>query len=238
MRVVGIALLIALGWLGPAAAGDLPPDLQGRWDLVAIEIDGKDYPMTEGQPRCEVVGDRMRYGGEEIAVLTADAGAMPKSVDFRFVPKDRTFEGIYERRGETLRVCLNRRSEGVKERPHRLSTRGHENWRLLVFRRATSAEGDAPGFVGLALGVDEAKGGVVVEDLLEDTPAAKSGLKMGDVLLAVDGAEVAGLKEAITAVRRGKPGQTLAIRVRRDGEPKEIKVRVGVMPFTLLTDLE
>ncbi len=140
---------------------------------------------------------------------------------------------------ETLKVCLNRRSEGGQgAASHLLSTRGHDSWRLLVFRRVVEGEYRDPGFVGLALGVDDASKQVVVEDLLEDTPAAKSGLKKGDVLLAIDGADVTDLPSAIRAVRASKPGQSLSLRIRRDDRPREIKVRVGVMPFTLIADLD
>ncbi len=262
-------LLVAFVSLALPAPGDGPAELQGRWELVSVELDGKDSSLTENRPRCEIVGDRVplkdparprhayrnrpglswggatlprvmtvRYGGEDLAVLSADPDAMPKSIDLRFGRTGRTLEGVYVRDGETLKVCLNRRSEGAKERPHLLSTRGHDSWRLLVFRRAAGGDYRDPGFVGLALGVDEARKEVVVEDLLEDTPAAKSGLKKGDVLVAIGGVEVTGLRAAIEEVRRAKPGEMLPLRIRRDGGPKEIKVRVGVMPFTLIADLE
>ncbi len=238
MKAVAIPLLIAVSSLAPASAGDAPPDLQGRWALVSVESDGKAYPV-DTPARCEIVGDRLRYGGAELAVLAADPSASPRSIDLRFLASDRTYEGVYAREKETLKVCLNRRTDGVKERPHLFSTRGRDGWRLLVFRRVARGEPDdgAPGFVGVALGADPAKG-IVVEDFLEDGPAAKSGLKKGDVVLAIDGAAVADLKSAISAVRRARPGEMLPLRVRRDGETKEIRIRAGVTPFTLIADLE
>lgn len=237
MRIPAVLLLV-VGSVTAGRAGDGPAELQGRWDLVSVSTEGKDYPLTDGQPRCEVVGDRLRYGGEEVAVLTADPSASPKAIDLRFGSAKPAFEGTYAREGETLKVCLNRRTEGVKERPHLLSTRGHETWRLLVFRRAGGGEAADPGFVGLALGLDPAKKEVVIEDLLEGTPAAKSGLKMGDVLLAIDGAAMTDLQAAIRSVRAARPGQSLPLRIRREGAAKEIKVRVGLMPLTLIADLE
>lgn len=225
---------------GVARAGDGPADLQGRWELVSVETGGKDSPLRVGLPRCEIVGDRLRYGGEELAVIAAEPSVSPKSIDLRFGATNRTREGIYAREKETLKICLNRRTEGVKERPHVFSTRGRDAWRLLVFRRVAEGEGEGimQGFVGLALDFDEAKKEIVVETVLEDAPAAKSGLKRGDVVLAVGGAAVADVRAAVTAVHVAKPGELLPIRVRRDGETKEIPVRVGVMPFTLIADLE
>ncbi len=235
--VVASLSLAVVSLVGVAHAADGPTDLQGRWALVSVESDGKAYPV-ETPARCQIVGDRLRYGGADLAALAADPSASPNSIDLRFPATERTYEGVYAREKETLKVCLNRRTDGVKERPHVFSTRGRDGWRLLVFRRVADGELDegATGFVGVALGADPAKA-IVVEGLLEDGPAAKSGLKKGDVVLAIDGAAVANLKSAIAAVR-AKPGETLTFRVRRDGETKEIKIRAGIIPFTLIADLE
>jgi serine protease Do len=139
-----------------------------------------------------------------------------------------------------LKVCLNRRSDGVKERPDALSTKGHDDWRLLIFRRLDDGDGDGElsGFLGLALNFDEEHKRVMVDDTLEGSPAAKAGLKKGDVVESIGGEGVAGLREAVAAARRAKPRSQLAVRVRRDGEAKEIMVRVGVLPFTAIADLD
>ncbi len=129
----------------------------------------------------------------------------------------------------------------MKERPHVLSTRGKDTWRLLTFRRVASggaAEGgDDRGYIGLALMFDKDRKEVVVTDALDGGPAAKAGLRKGDVVLAVAGAEVASMLAAVEAVRSSRPGGMLAVRVRRDGEPKELHVHVALVPFALIADL-
>jgi putative serine protease PepD len=57
-----------------------------------------------------------------------------------------------------------------------------------------------------------------------DGPADKAGLKPGDVVLAIDGKNVAGAEELIVAVRSKSPGDTVTLTVRRDG--KEIRLPV------------
>jgi S1-C subfamily serine protease len=69
---------------------------------------------------------------------------------------------------------------------------------------------------------------------LENSPAEKAGLKMGDVLVSVGGQAVGNLEATVDLVRREKPGSDVAIRVRRDGKEKDFNVRVAVFPFELL----
>jgi uncharacterized protein (TIGR03067 family) len=218
-----------------APADEAPADLQGRWELVSVEADGKADPLAMGRPRFQIVGDKIRYGGEDVAVLDADAGASPRSVDLRFTAPMRTYEGIYARQGATLKICLNGRVDGAKERPDAFSTRGKDAWRLLTLRRLAEGEADRaePGFVGLALRLDNERKEVVVQGILEDSPAAKAGLKEGDVLLAIAEAEVATLPAAVEAVRRTRPGDTLTLRIRRDGEASEVRARVAALAAAL-----
>src|SRR4051812_25526134 len=107
MRPVVVSILAVASVVTLARAGEGPADLQGRWDLVSVEAEGKDYPLKDNRPRCEIVGDRVRCGGMDLAVLAADPATSPKSIDLRFEPTKRTFEGIYTREGETLKICLN-----------------------------------------------------------------------------------------------------------------------------------
>ncbi|HEY2157133.1 MAG TPA: TIGR03067 domain-containing protein, partial [Isosphaeraceae bacterium] len=121
MKAVAIPLLIVIATAASSRAAAGPAELQGRWELVSIEADGKGYPV-DTPARCEIVGDRVRYGGSDLAVIAADPSASPRSIDLRFGATERTYEGVYAREKETLKVCLNRRTDVAKERPHVLST--------------------------------------------------------------------------------------------------------------------
>lgn len=237
---IGFAPALALIVAGtrPAVA-DGPAELQRRWMLVSVEAGGRTQVLKEVRPVWEVVGDSIRYGGEELAVLTAEPEAMPRSIDLRFVGPMRVYEGIYAVEGDLLKVCLNKRTEGEKERPDAFSTKGKDDWRLLVFRRLGAQEGDTDGrgFVGMALRADKEKEEVIVDQALEGTPAAKAGLKKGDVILEIGGERVTEILPAVEAVRRRKPGDTLALQVRRDGKEEEVKVRVAVLPFEFIAGL-
>jgi serine peptidase DegS len=78
------------------------------------------------------------------------------------------------------------------------------------------------------LGAD--KGGVLIRDLYVRSPALDSGLRLGDVLTAIDGTPVRGSQEAIARIATRKPGETVKLRGVRRGEPFEIETRVSERP--------
>ena len=66
---------------------------------------------------------------------------------------------------------------------------------------------------------------VVVTEILEDSPAHKSGLKVGDAITNVDGQSAKGrTEEEVLAFLRGVPGTKIDILVRRPGENKELRI--------------
>src|SRR5262249_20578001 len=151
-------------------------------------------------------------------------------------------EGIYAVEKDTLKICLNRLSDGVKERPGGFATQDKENLRLLVFERDRDARGDATegmnGFVGLVLRYDRDRKEGAVGDTLEGGPARKAGLRKDDVILKIGGGEFTELRPAVEAVRQSKPGSELTFRVRRAGKESDITVKVGVVPFNFVVGLE
>lgn len=85
----------------------------------------------------------------------------------------------------------------------------------------TASAGDTP---MLGITAVEEKYGVVVETVSENFPAAKAGIKVGDIIMKIDGTPVttvAQINEIRTAHRRG---ETLTASVFRDGEALEIQI--------------
>jgi serine protease Do len=72
--------------------------------------------------------------------------------------------------------------------------------------------------------------GALVASVQDGTPAAQAGLQPGDVVLKLDGEEIAGSLDLSSRVARIKPGTTAKLEVWRDGKPREIAVRVGEAP--------
>jgi uncharacterized protein (TIGR03067 family) len=202
--------------------------------VVSLEVDGKTREAPQGQPWWVIKGNKVLRAGEEFAVLTTDPATTPRTIDLKFLRPARVYEGIYAADGDTLKVCVNVQTDGVKERPLKLSTEGQPQWRLLVFERVKPGAGaeEAAGFVGIAIRRD--KGRVAVGQVLPGSPAKKAGLRKDDIILKVGAAEPTTIREVVEEVMRTKPGGEVTFRVRRGGRERDITVRAGVAPFFLL----
>lgn len=78
-----------------------------------------------------------------------------------------------------------------------------------------------PGTVGAVL--KYADGQLVVDWLVPDGPAQRAGVRVGDVILAVDGAGVSNISEASQKLR-GAPGSAVLITLRRAGTDQTVPV--------------
>ncbi|HYM13195.1 MAG TPA: M28 family peptidase [Bryobacterales bacterium] len=70
----------------------------------------------------------------------------------------------------------------------------------------------------------EVENGVKFADIREGSPAAKAGLKGGDVLVEFDGKPIKNLYDFTYALRSKSVGDTVEVRVLRDGKPLAAKV--------------
>jgi S1-C subfamily serine protease len=108
-------------------------------------------------------------------------------------------------------------------------------------RTLTATLGDRNGraYLGLlpcgglsgALALDVAKPGVVITEVLPDTPADEAGLQEGDVLIAVDGQELDEEKGLADAIAAYEPGDTVTLQIARSGEEaREVSVQLSEHP--------
>jgi serine protease Do len=94
---------------------------------------------------------------------------------------------------------------------------------------------DRPGKLGIQYeelseqlaGYFKVDGGVLVSTVEADGPAAKAGLKAGDVIVKVDGKAVRDGHDLRSAVAPLDPGKEATLGVQRDGRPVELKITVG-----------
>jgi len=68
--------------------------------------------------------------------------------------------------------------------------------------------------------------GVRLDDVREDTPAGRAGLRRGDIITAVNAVPVNGLREYSDALKKLAPGDEIQVRYQRDGVEKSLKTRV------------
>ncbi|WP_339462951.1 DegQ family serine endoprotease [Pseudomonas sp. EA_105y_Pfl2_R69] len=76
----------------------------------------------------------------------------------------------------------------------------------------------------------ERPAGALVAQVLEDGPAAKGGLQVGDVILKLDGKPIIMSADLPHRVGALKPGSVAELDVVRDGARKTLKLAVGALP--------
>lgn len=72
--------------------------------------------------------------------------------------------------------------------------------------------------------------GVLISEVLENTPASKAGFKSGDVILKFDGKKVTDIQSFRLQVSSTPVGKTVKAVVYRDGKNKTITVKIGEYP--------
>lgn len=82
-------------------------------------------------------------------------------------------------------------------------------------------------FGGLGIEVTQEGGFIKVISPIDDTPAARAGVKSGDLITAIDGRTVQGLSlnEAVDKMR-GAPNTKITITVRREGTDKPLEIAI------------
>ena len=70
-------------------------------------------------------------------------------------------------------------------------------------------------------------GGVLISEVLKDSPAETSGLKAGDILISINDKEIWDTLELTRAVKKHEPEEEILIKVVRKGRVKKIMVTLG-----------
>jgi serine protease Do len=83
--------------------------------------------------------------------------------------------------------------------------------------------------VATSLGL-ESKGGALIASLVPDGPAARAGLRAGDLILTAGGVAIEELKALPRLIAGTKAGTDLEIEVLRNGKRERIPVVIGLMP--------
>ncbi len=117
--------------------------------------------------------------------------------------------------GKLMRVCIDAMVGSLDPFTNYISETDIEGYRYLYDGRYNAA------------GLEAKKMGdwVVITEILEDSPAHKAGLKVGDAITAVSGQSAKGRSaEDVMAFLRGVQGTKVDVTVRRPGEDKELRL--------------
>jgi S1-C subfamily serine protease len=101
-------------------------------------------------------------------------------------------------------------------------------------------QGKQPAYLGVStLDVNQAKAdghdvavdsGAYVQSVSSGTPAAKAGIRVGDVVVEVDGKAITSAAALGNAIRQYKPGDEVKVKVDRNGGTKTLTATLGEAP--------
>jgi photosystem II stability/assembly factor-like uncharacterized protein len=105
----------------------------------------------------------------------------------------------------------------------------NEVWAVIDSQKIGMGTAPMQVFLGVQ-GEDAPGGGAKLTHVSDDAPAAKAGLKSGDVVKAVDKKEIKTYKELAEAITSRKAGDKLPMTVQRDKDSMEITAELGSRP--------
>ena len=223
-----------------------------KTDLALLKVKGDSYPFVtfaEKSPRVGdwviAVGNPFGLGGTVTAGIVSargrDIGSGPYD-DFIQIdaPVNHGNSGgptfnadgqvvgvntaIFSPSGGSVGIGFAIASDVVKTVVAQLKTSGvvERGWLGIEIQPVTPEIADS-------LGVKDASGALVAKEN-SDTPAAKAGVKVGDVITAVNGEKVADPRDLARRIAGLGPKKTAELTVLRAGAPQTIDVTLGSMP--------
>lgn len=72
--------------------------------------------------------------------------------------------------------------------------------------------------------------GALVADVVADSPAARAGVRRGDIVLAVDGEPVLDSRRLTLRISQAAPGTAVDLRLLRDGQEQNLRITLGELP--------
>ncbi len=223
-----------------------------RTDIALLKAEGRDFPyvrFSEHQPRVGdwvlAVGNPFGLGGTVTAgIISAsgrDIGAGPYD-DFIQIdaPVNKGNSGgpafdvnggvvgvntaIYSPSGGNVGIAFAIPSETVKQVVAQLKEKGHvtRGWIGVQIQPVTKDIADS-------LGLKETKGALVA-DPQSNGPAAKAGVKSGDVIVSVNGDQIRDARELARKIGGLPPDESVKLGVFRDGAERSITLKLGTLP--------
>jgi serine protease Do len=223
-----------------------------RTDIALLKAEGRNFPhvpFAEKQPRIGdwvlAVGNPFGLGGSVTAgIISAsgrDIGAGPYD-DFLQIdaPVNKGNSGgpafdvdggvvgvntaIYSPSGGNVGIAFAIPAETVKQVVAQLKDKGHvtRGWIGVQIQPVTKDIADS-------LGLKDQKGALVA-DPQDNGPAAKAGIKSGDVIMSVNGNAVRDARDLARKIGGLPPDESVNLGVYRDGAEKAVTVKLGTMP--------
>lgn len=186
---------------------------QGQWVLTT------GHPGGWKQDRPPVV----RVGRIGKTSFKPDGGAAFVQSDCSLVGGD-SGGPLFDMEGRVVGIHSRIGDQLMTENYHVPSDQFRDEWEKLV---SGDVLGGSPHLgVVMADGAKDCKLG----EVRRGTPAARAGLKVGDIITKFAGKEVASYEEMVKVLQTQKPLSEVTVEVKRGEETKQMKVKIGYRP--------
>jgi S1-C subfamily serine protease len=71
---------------------------------------------------------------------------------------------------------------------------------------------------------------LTINIVADNSPASAAGLQVRDVVLNIDGGKFSNTSDLAAFLRQKKPGDVVTVSLQRDGQPMQVKVKLGTRP--------
>jgi serine protease Do len=224
-----------------------------KTDVAVVEVDAKGIENSEG--RVAKLGDSDKLKVGQLVIAIGNPYGLERTVTFGVISALRRSIGItqYESfiqtdapinpgnsggpliniKGEVIGINTAIVAEGqglgfaipinlAKWVADQLMAKGRvvRGWLGVVIQEITPE-------IAETIGVKE---GILVSQIAPGSPAEKAGLKVGDIIVAIDGEKVREVRELQFRIMKTPPGTEVTLTILRGGKEQTIKAKVGEMP--------
>jgi serine protease Do len=218
--------------LTAAELGDSAAVEQGDWVLAVGSPFGLDHTVTAGIVSAKgrqigIIRERNGMGFEDF--IQTDAAINPGNSGGPLVDLQGNVIGINTaistRTGSYQGVGFAIPSDMARVVMNSIIEKGRveRGWLGISVQPLTPELAESFGFKSSA--------GVLVGGVMPETPAAKAGLKNGDIITAIDGKAVANPTELVNTIAALPPGQKVELEVFRGGKFSDVSVDLGLRPL-------
>jgi serine protease Do len=224
-----------------------------KTDVAVVEVDAKGIENSEG--RVAKLGDSDKLKVGQLVIAIGNPYGLERTVTFGVISALRRSIGItqYESfiqtdapinpgnsggpliniKGEVIGINTAIVAEGqglgfaipinlAKWVADQLMAKGRvvRGWLGVVIQEITPE-------IAETIGVKE---GILISQVAPGSPAEKAGLKVGDIIVAIDGEKVREVRELQFRIMKTPPGTEVTLTILRGGKEQTIKAKVGEMP--------
>lgn len=196
-----------------AERGESKPLAAGDWVIAMGHSAGFDPdrppPVRFGRVISKGPGNFLTT---DCTLIGGDSGGPLFDLDGRIV-------GINSNIGQSVKNNNHAGIDGFRDDWDRLLA--GEGWGRLALNPFANPEMPV---LGIEMGIRTRGEGVPVAGVVPRSPAAASGVKIGDVITSVDGSKIGNGNELLQVLAKKQPGDVVTLDLRRDEKPVEIKV--------------